>query len=284
MKLSMETYVLRERFDDFCAIGMIRDAGFDALDYSFYWGRGSKDVLGDDYRERAAALRAALDAANITCNQTHAPIEMQPDDTFDEENPHFLRLVRSLEASAILGAEHVIVHRAPAPDGIDVLAHNRVFYRSLAPYCKKFGIRVAVENLFSVNGGVYTGIFAKPEILENYVRELGTDCFTACVDLGHASITGTEPQDFIAGMSGEILGALHVHDNDYASDCHWLPYSGSIQWKAVTDALAKIVYRGDLTLEVFGSLKKLPNALIPDALAYAAKIGRQLISQIEAAK
>lgn len=37
MQLSMETVVLRNKFGDETAIRMLKEAGFDGIDYSFYW-------------------------------------------------------------------------------------------------------------------------------------------------------------------------------------------------------------------------------------------------------
>ena len=38
MRLSMETYGLRRRYGDFEAARLIREAGFDCVDYScYYW-------------------------------------------------------------------------------------------------------------------------------------------------------------------------------------------------------------------------------------------------------
>ena len=45
MKLSIETYVMRHRFGDIKAIEMISKAGFDALDYSYYWVDEDSPIL-----------------------------------------------------------------------------------------------------------------------------------------------------------------------------------------------------------------------------------------------
>ena len=281
MKLSIETYILRERLGDKRGIAAIADAGFDAVDYSFYWAKDEKDALGEDYADRAREIRGWIDAAGIVCNQTHAPLELKAGDAFDESNPTYVRLVRSLEASAILGAEHVIVHRVVAPEGMDETEYAYSFYTSLRPYCERFGIKVAVENLFKKKDGVYQGVFGTPEALTDIVRRLGTDCFTACLDIGHTTFAGTpKPEVFLMGMDGSILHALHVHDNDFSGDQHQFPWNGKVDWNAVAKALAAIGYPGDLTLEVFRSLQKYPAALLPDALRFAAALGRHLIGMI----
>ncbi len=279
MKLSIETYIPRERFGDSAAAELIAKAGFDALDYSFYWTKDDTDMLGDDYLDRAKALRAHLDSLGIVCNQTHTPFDLRSDDPFELSNPRYLRLIRSLEASAVLGADHAIVHRVCAPAGTDPTAYNLAFYRGLIPYCERFGVHIAVENLFT--GNPNDAVFDTPAKLTDVVTKIGSPWCAACVDLGHASITGNEPQDFVAAMDASILRALHVQDNDYQSDRHWLPYMGKIDWDAVAKALAGIGYEGDLTLEVFAWQNKQPPELAAETLRYAERIGRHLISLIE---
>ena len=235
MKLSVETYILRERLGDARGIAAIAAAGFDAVDYSFYWAKEDKDVLGEDYLARTHQIRGWIDDAGIVCNQTHTPFELKAGETFDESNPTFVRLVRSLEASAILGADNAIVHRVGAPEGVDETEYAYGFYKSLQPYCERYGIKVAVENLFQKKDDKWVGVFGSPEALCGFVRSLDSDCFTACVDIGHATFAGTpKPEAFLAGMDAKILKALHVHDNDFTGDQHQFPWNGRVDWEAVT--------------------------------------------------
>ena len=120
MKLSVETYIFRERFDDQTAIQMIKDAGFDAFDYSMYWMSDGKDMLGEDYRERALKLRSLADKIGISCNQAHAPCDFRYCDELNEANMAYCRLVRSIEIASILGAKNIIVHaiKEELPDDV----------------------------------------------------------------------------------------------------------------------------------------------------------------------
>ena len=75
MKLSIETYALRRRYDDFEAARLIREAGFDCVDYSCYYWKEQAHALEDGYREYARALRTHLDGLGLVCNQSHAPFD-----------------------------------------------------------------------------------------------------------------------------------------------------------------------------------------------------------------
>ena len=279
MKLSMESCVLRDRFGDETAMRMIRDAGFDAVDYSFYWAKGDRYALGDDYRDRAARLRTVLDEIGLACNQSHAPFRLNRTGALNLDCPEYAEIVRSMGTAAILGASAIVVHAVGDANDPDFFDFNQAFYRSLTPFAQQYGIRIAVENLFdwSAKGDRAIGKLATPYELNRMLDGLDPVWVGACVDIGHAGLTAAEPEQFLAGMTADRLIALHVQDGDYRHDLHTLPYLGQFNWDAITAALAQIGYRGDLTMEIFHYMRHFPNDLTADALRLAAKVGRRLI-------
>ncbi len=60
-----------------------------------------------------------------------------------------------------------------------------------------------------------------------------------------------------------------------------MPFMESLDWEAVTCALAEIDYDGDFTLEADSFLEKMPPALMPEASVLMAKTGRYLMKRIE---
>jgi len=288
MKLSLESYILREKFGEFEGLRVIKNAGFDCVDMSYYWTAEGSPLLGDGYREHAIALRGHLDEIGLECNQAHAPFELKYGEEFDLSNPHYSAIVRAMESASVLGAKAIIVHSlGHQADGRIVFdrEYNFKYYKSLQPFCEKFGICVAVENLFSYDGKrkYYKGRLGTPAELCEFVRELNSPCFVACVDVGHAALTGAEPEDFIMGMDGRILKAVHIQDGDYLGDCHTLPYLGAYNWDSIMKALKKNNYDGELTFEIFKYLKNLPKEMLPDALCFAEKVGRHLIAAFDRA-
>ena len=228
MKLSVENYVPRERVGELEGLKMIKDAGFDCVDYSFYWAKDEFPMYTEEYQSYARSLRAYLDSIGLRCNQAHAPFPVTSDGSLSLEDPAYRRVVQSLEAAAILGADAIIVHAAGVPAGCSdtEFDYNVKFYQSLEPYAEKFGIRVAVENLFfrDKKRNCIRGRLGSPFELNAMIKALNSPWFVACVDLGHASITGFEPEEFIRGMDSKILQALHVQDTDYLEDRHQLPF------------------------------------------------------------
>ena len=289
MRLSTESYILREKFGDIRALELIKEAGFDCVDFSYNNAEENSPLLSDTYREYAQKIREHLDKIELICNQAHAPFPFIYGGKFDESNPQYRDTVRAIESASILGAEYIIVHSIGIPqevNGVDVWEYNKDFYRSLIPYCEKFGISVAVENLFKrikkPGGFDFMGRFAKSDELCRLIRDINSPYIVGCVDTGHASLTaGEEPEDFIAGLDGKYIKAVHIQDGDYIDDRHVLPFIGDFNWEAIMRSLKKIGYNNDLTFEIFKYLKKFPNELIPDALKLAQRCGRYLISLFE---
>lgn len=282
MKLSLESYVLRKKFGDFEGCRIIKEAGFDCVDMSYYWLPEGSPMLADGYREYAASLREHLDAIGLACNQAHAPFDVKYGEALDVSNPHYLSIVRAMESASILGAKAIVVHTIYVGASLN-WQYNFDFFKGLQPFAEKFGIAIAVENLFisDQKRQRYTGTFATPTEHCDFVRKLNSPHFVACVDVGHAAMTFGEPEDFVSGMDGKLLQCLHIQDGDFLKDRHTLPYLGAINWENVMASLKKIGYTGELTFEIICFLGRFPDALILDALALAEKTGRYLISLFE---
>ncbi len=288
MKLSLETYVIRKKFGDFEGCSLIKNAGFDSIDMSYYWTEENSPLLNESYREYATELKKHLDAIALTCNQAHAPFDLKCGEAFDLSEPHYLAIVRSMESAAILGAKSIVIHSLSELKNDRIVfdkEYNLAFYRSFIPFCEKFGIKVAVENLFHTDRkrGYYTGKLGTAEELCAFIRQLDSPHFVACVDIGHAALTANEPEDFCAQMDGALLQALHVQDGDYKKDCHTLPFLGTFRWDAVMRSLKQIGYDGELTFEIFKYLENIPCEVMPDALKFAVNTGKHLIDLFEKA-
>lgn len=283
MKLSVELYSVAQKFGDHKAIELIGQAGFDAIDYSYCYEKECDEVLGENYRQYAGELRAHLDLAGVSCNQAHAPFAFKYGMNRDTSEPKYLNIVRAIESASVLGAKNIIVHSISVPEGVDFEAYNIEYYSSFIPYCEAFNIHVAVENLFKRDKkrNRIIGKIGSPEELNAIVNRIGSPRIVACVDVGHTSLTGYEPEDFISQVDPRILKCLHVQDNDYMGDRHTLPYLADLNWHAIMTALREIGYEGDLTFEIVKYLERFPKELIPDALKFAAVIGKYLISIYE---
>ena len=286
MKLAMESYVPVRRCGERDGLKMIKDAGFDCVDFSYYAFKPDSATLGDGYVEYATDLRAILDEIGLECSQAHAPYIVGYDAIFDLSDTNFRAVVHSIESAAILGAESIIVHTIAVPRDMKELSMwelNQRYYKELIPFAEKAGICIAVENLYNYDDKrkCFAGRLGSPSELTDFVKEVNSPYVVACVDVGHASITGYEPEEFIEKMDGSILKAIHIHDGDYQGDRHTLPYLGRFHWDDVLAALKKIGFEGNLNFEIISYLNRLPVELLPDALKLAAHTGRYMINKFE---
>ena len=283
MKLSVGIYRIAKSVGDHKAIDLIKQAGFDAIDYSYFYDNECDEILGENYKEYAKDIKNHFDLVGISCNQAHAPLSFKYGMTMDSSEPTYFNIARSIESAAILGAKYIVVHSITVPDDIDFEEYNIEYYKSFIPYCEAFNIHVAVENLYKTDTkrNKKIGKIGSPKELNSIIKKIDSPWIVACVDVGHAALTGYEPEEFISRVDKNALKCLHVHDNDYLKDNHTLPYLGKFDWDALMTSLKNSGYTGDLTFEIVGFLPKLPKELIPDALKILASIGKHLISIYE---
>ena len=274
------------------AIKVIADAGFDAYDISLFKLTRDESYIfnSPDYANIAKDLRGYADSLGIVCNQSHAPF---PSSTGKEEEDKviFEKIVRAMEIASILGAKIIVVHPkqhlvyAEHPD--ELFRMNVEFYKSLIPYCEKFGIKVATENMWQwYNGNKVPSDSTCSRAWEfcKYLDAIDSEWIVGCLDIGHVSLMSADIPEFIRKMGNKRLQALHVHDTDFKSDKHTIPFAEKIDFIAMCKALAEIDYKGDLTFEADAFYRGIPEALYPAATKYLCEVGRFLISQIEEAK
>jgi sugar phosphate isomerase/epimerase len=71
------------------------------------------------------------------------------------------------------------------------------------------------------------------------------------VDISHLDVAREPPAAAIRKLEKKIF-AIHLSDNDGVTEFHWAPGQGHIDWFPVFDALRKIGYDGELSLDVSG--------------------------------
>ena len=288
MLLSAQNEPMSSRFGLEQGIEKLKKSGFDAYDISLYYNTKGEEVFikGEDWYENAVTLRKYTDNLGIFCNQAHAPF---PSSTGDPEKDEiiFNNILRAMEVASILGAKIIIVHpkqHLHYHDYIDELREMNIhFYKSLIPYCEKFGIKVAVENMWRNELGsnnIIESTCSRCDTFCDYVDEINSPWIVACLDIGHVPLVGESITNIIHAL-GDRLQALHVHDNEFVTDMHTLPFTSKIDFEKVCKALGEIDYKGDFTYEIGAFFRKIPDGLIDSALTFAHDTGRYLIKRIE---
>ncbi len=274
------------------AIKINSDAGFDAYDISLFplTRDENYEFNAPDYVEKAKALREYADSLGIVCNQSHAPY---PSSTGKEEEDKFIfdKIVRAMEIASILGAKIIVVHPKQHlcyPDFPEELFRLNVeFYKNLIPYCEKFQIKVATENMWQYNNGFKApsdSTCSRAWEFNRYIDAIDSPWIVGCLDVGHVSLMNTSIPDFIRAMGNKRLQALHIHDTDFKYDKHTIPFAEKIDFHGICEALAQIDYQGDFTFEADAFYRGKPEALYPATTKYLCEVGRYLISKIEEAK
>lgn len=290
MKLSVNTSLLMGKYTEEEAIALIKEVGFDAYDSSLCESMRTEGTpfYGSDRKERAREIRKYADKLGISCNQAHAPFASScGDETRDEEI--FREITEAIETASILGAKIIVVHPKQhltyAEHSGELFELNMEFYKRLIPYCEKFGIKVAVENMWQRNPAskaITHSVCSRASEFNKYIDCLESDMITGCLDIGHISLVSDDIPKFIHDMGSKRIKALHVHDTDFINDLHAFPLFGKIDYASVAKALGEIGYTGDLTFETTSHfLEHFPKELYPSGLKMLHDIGRYLISEIE---
>ena len=197
------------------------------------------------------------------------------------------RIIRSIEAAAIMGAKHIVVHPMKHLNYIkfkDLLFEkNAEMYKQFIPYCEKWGIRVCAENMYEkddMRNVLVTSGCGMPDAFCAMLDAVNSPWIVGCLDIGHAALVGVDPVDAIRILGKDRLQALHVHDVDYITDGHTIPFMERLDWDAITAALAAIGYEGDFVFEADKFIKGFPEELCPHACVLMEKTGRYLIRKI----
>ena len=288
MKLSTEFFCIAEKYGDFEGARRLKQAGFDCLDYTFL--RSARSLIGevalqDDYVEYATKFRAYLDEIGMECNQAHAP--NVKGDVWDESNPTYAKVVRAMHSASIMGAKYIIVHpQSLAPydeKPVGIVNHNEKFYKTFEPYCKEFGIKIGMENVFFYDGArkITRSLLGTPQEINEMAKRMDQRYFGFCLDMGHTTFAGYYPHDFIAELDKGVIKCMHVHDNQLNADNHLLPHSGYFIWRKIIQELKKHGYAGDFTYEITNYFRRMPIELMPQAIDFSVLVARRLINKLE---
>ena len=263
---------------------LVKASGFDTVDFGLSAMQNDADDTGD-HREWICRHRDLCDRLGLKVNQTHAPFfEGRPmPEGFVE------RVMQSLEDSAVLGADCMVVHADAwfEPDYVqwDYPKVVQSVYEVFAPIverAEKLGVKLAMETLHEWLGNHYhrMRLCTFVEELDDIVGRFASENVGVCWDFGHAAIVYKQDQFRAMKRLKSRVIATHVHDNNAQTDLHGLPYSWSTNWEEGMKTLAEIGYQGDLTLEIGHGA--LPDALAIDFLRYAKCVSTDLAERFAA--
>ena len=289
MLVSVNTGVLFNSFELKESLKIIKDAGFTAFDLSLCGANGlpSTPFDGEDYIEVAKEIRTYADSLGLPCNQAHAVFGSH----LGAAKPGtqiFEVTVRCMEIASIMGAKGIVVHPMqylPYMSNARFLKQeNLEFYKDLLPYAEKLNIVILTENMWQHNPNnhcIIQSTCAEAKEFAEYIDMVDSPYLKGCLDIGHTVLTGESITNMCKTLGKERLVALHIHDVDGHNDNHSLPYTMSVNFGEMIDALADIGYDGDITFEVGAFVKNMPKELQPSAMKLMADMGHYFKKEIE---
>lgn len=291
-KVGLSIGVLQWRFGDKEAMKIAKDIGCDAIDFTLEDQEPDKEgcvyAKGEDFvREYYTQIGEYARELGLIISQTHGRCTSYKLD--EEWNKKTLEKTRlDLVATAAMGAPALVVHNIavgfPMPDTTAEEFHQKSFdmWMDMLPFAKKYGVKIATETFGDSPTYGCCDFFGKnEEFKKNYFAVKATEYgewFTACADTGHSNkamrFGEPTPAEVIRQMGKEFT-ILHLNDNDTLTDQHKMPLSGTIDWKAVLDALDKAGYEGVYNMEL--TLDRYGKELAVDHAAFAVKVMKQLL-------
>ena len=287
MDISVQNGGLTRFWGDEKGYQMIRDAGFDGIDWNIDNAWSSKElnqkimnhcIFEDSVEEILAHYQKELEAiraAGLKIFQAHAPFPAYIPD-FPEFNEYAIGIYKNcILFCDRVGVKKLVIHGASqrlndyTQTPASMKAMNYHLYESLIPTLLQTDVTVCLENLFTHNGRqIIEGTCSIPEEAVEYIDTLnakaGRECFGLCLDTGHLNLLGKNQGNYIRAL-GSRIKALHVHDNMGDDDSHLAPYTGNIIWKDVIQGLKDIGYRENFNFETFRqvTLERVDPEMVP---------------------
>lgn len=315
MKLSIQDYATLQRYDMDTAYRLIRDAGFEAIDWNLNlqwndgrvrscWNRESiqsgqslrQNCIYDEEMEQIFAhykpALKTIEKYGLSIAQAHAPYH-----TYSSKNLPFADYAaetyqKVLKLCGYAGCPQVVIHsfsRVADDYGItdkDVYNANMKMYRALIPTALESGVMILLENLFTnCNNRKFTAACSDPHEAASYIDTLneiaGREVFGLCFDVGHLNLVRSAIPEYV-NILGNRIKALHIHDNDGDRDLHQAPFTGTVRWNDLCNSLREIGYRGDLNLETYKqtSSKRCDEAMVQPSLRFMAEAANHFRNEI----
>lgn len=239
----------------------------------------------DNWEESARGWKQLADNIGVEFLQGHAWFSVEgpvqkgtlPGGDFGEE-----MMRRSVLAAEILGVRNLVVHPFTVLDGETMLTDeafriNKEYYTRWGEFFHDHGVTMAIENMTGASSARYPSIWADTDRLCALIDELGQPDIGACLDTGHAFMSGFDPAASVRKI-GKRLKATHIADNGGESDKHVAPYMGLINWTETVHALKEIGYTEDFSFEIQNLTSPFPKQIQPDLIRFSHTLGEYLVN------
>jgi len=205
--------------------------------------------LPADDPEGLAVVRSALEEQGLVVRSLHAPsgpdMDLSAGDAQDQRLTYQAHVV-SMKAAVALGCDLVVVHPGhrwnEERERHVRLMRTMAALQDLTTAAEQLQVRLALENLPTGMVG------SRPLDMANLVDFAGSPQVGACLDAGHALLTDTPLEEWVAALAGRIW-VVEWHDNGGTADDH-LPPSPGRDWRPLFAALRDAGCTADVVLEI----------------------------------
>jgi sugar phosphate isomerase/epimerase len=181
---------------------------------------------------------------NLPILSVHAPVLLLTQGVFGYNPAH--KLERSAELAVQLDASTVVVH----PPFRWQLAYSHVFARHVGDVAERYGVKIAVENMFGWN---FSSLSFEAYAPGWNPGELDVEHLT--LDFSHAAMQDVSSQQ-LAKQWGSRLAHIHLcdgtspNDNFHLFDEHLIPGEGSQPVSETLEDLGRAGFTGHVIAEV----------------------------------
>lgn len=250
----------------------IAEAGFTRVHWCHQW---DTDFLYCD--SEIVQIKKWLAEYGLRLNDLHATAGKEKCwvSSLEYERQAGVDLVKNrIEMAARLDTDVIIIHPSNSSDeSVVTEKHRDSLLRSLdelQPFAKNHGVRFALENVMKTP-------FLVNLALDNY----GPDYIGICYDSGHGNFLEGSGLDWLEPRKERLI-ALHLHDNDGASDQHKIPFTGIVDWSRLTRIIAESPYDKAVNMEC--AIHKTGLATEMDFLVKSLEAAKKIEAMIEKAK
>ena len=204
MRISTTTDIVAQRLGEEQALILLARAGFDSVDYSLFNNPPDHSCWTDPgFHDNIRRLRRVGQEHGIGFGQVHAPFPSQGKDA-GTDRKILACLTASIQVTGLLGCPYVVIHPIIPEDckyrsGHEkALEQNLALYRRLIPIARDNGVRIGLENMFSYDPKarrICPTCCSDADEMVQYM-DLLDDTMVACLDTGHANLTGDTPRPY----------------------------------------------------------------------------------------
>jgi len=200
--------------------------------------------------------RLNLEVSNVNCSSAagfwkDAPAEPLFEPSLispkAEHRTQRIRLIeKAMQFAADVGCLNVSITSGRMLPGMSPRAAGKQFAESIKPLLDE-AERLRVDIGIECEPGLYIE-FVKE--LQEWIERLNSPHLGANLDVGHCQVAGESIPEAIKGL-GDRIWNLHVEDISGRKHYHMIPGEGSLDWRALRNALRAADYSRFITVELY---------------------------------